>query len=401
MIKRIIGYFVVILISLIIIVKITKVYANENFLNHFAEYFFDKEYYVSQYPEILEQKNDPFDHYVTIGWKDGKNPSSEFNSIFYKNMYLQNNKYNLNPLAHYCSSLMSLKFRFTNPSQLKRVKTLESAKHYLALTAIFRDEAPYLKEWIEFYRAIGVEHFYLYNHLSKDNFEQVLKEYVDSGIVTLVNVMEEASDLYHWNEIQTSAYFSTIQKTKDSVEWLIIVDTDEFLFPLKEKSLAKALKEYDEYPGLSVNWRIFGSSGVKRVPENKLLIEELVMTSENKDFNIKTIIKPRYVERIHSPHFPVFKKGYEKVNEKFEYFSGPFIPSESRQVFRVNHYWSRDLDFFYSRKISRVHVISKELSKAQVEKSIQSMIEVDKRNSSIYDGDILKYVDELRARVFN
>lgn len=31
---------------------------------------------------------------------------------------------------------------------------------YLAVCAIFRDEAPYLAEWIEFHRLVGVEHFY-------------------------------------------------------------------------------------------------------------------------------------------------------------------------------------------------------------------------------------------------
>ena len=39
----------------------------------------------------------------------------------------------------------------------------------LAIAAIFRDEAPYLKEWIEFHRAVGVERFYLFDNLSTDH----------------------------------------------------------------------------------------------------------------------------------------------------------------------------------------------------------------------------------------
>jgi hypothetical protein len=31
----------------------------------------------------------------------------------------------------------------------------------LAITAIFQNEAPYLKEWIEFHLLMGAEHFYL------------------------------------------------------------------------------------------------------------------------------------------------------------------------------------------------------------------------------------------------
>ena len=36
--------------------------------------------------------------------------------------------------------------------------------HYLAICAIYRDEAPYLREWIEFHRLVGVEHFFLYDN---------------------------------------------------------------------------------------------------------------------------------------------------------------------------------------------------------------------------------------------
>lgn len=32
-------------------------------------------------------------------------------------------------------------------------------RYYLAAAAIFQDEAPYLKEWIEYHKLIGVEHF--------------------------------------------------------------------------------------------------------------------------------------------------------------------------------------------------------------------------------------------------
>jgi len=35
---------------------------------------------------------------------------------------------------------------------------------------------------------VGVEHFYLYNHLSKDEYAEVLEPYIKEGIVELYNV---------------------------------------------------------------------------------------------------------------------------------------------------------------------------------------------------------------------
>jgi len=39
---------------------------------------------------------------------------------------------------------------------------------YLSICAIFKDEAPYLPEWIEFHRLVGVERFFLYDNGSGD-----------------------------------------------------------------------------------------------------------------------------------------------------------------------------------------------------------------------------------------
>ena len=401
MIKKITLLILACLSLIVITIKITGIDKSEKHLNYFAKYYFDEQYYVNTYPEVANHKTDPFEHYVTTGWKEGKNPNSEFESTLYSNLYLLYvNKYKLNPLAHYFRSKISLKNPHINILEFKKAQPLENPKYYLALVAIFRDEAPYLKEWIEFYRLLGVEHFYLHNHLSTDNFAEVLKPYIDAGIVDLNNITTETNNLIAWNKIQTKAYFSTISDVKDFVEWLVVVDTDEFLFPIKEKNLAHALKDYDQYAGLSVNWRIFGSSNIDKIPSNKLLIETLIMKGDATDTQVKTIVKPRYVKDVANPHYPKFKKGYAQVTENFEYFNGPFIPKESRQIFRINHYWSRNLDFFYNRKISRVHVVDNKIDKTQAKAKIKSLLNQDKQNSLINDNAILKYTDELRSKLF-
>lgn len=202
MVKKVIIFSALLLLIAMIVIKVARIDRDERFLNFFARYYFDEQYYITNYPDILEQDIDPFEHYVNFGWREGKNPNSEFDSTLYSNLYLlYNKKYELNPLAHYFYNLLSLKDRYINTKQLKKAKILKDPKYYLALTAIFRDEAPYLKEWIEFYRTIGVEHFYLHNHLSQDNFAEVLKPYIDDGIVTLSNVIEEPKDNIHWNKI--------------------------------------------------------------------------------------------------------------------------------------------------------------------------------------------------------
>ena len=52
-------------------------------------------------------------------------------------------------------------------------------KPYLSIAAIYRDEGPYLREWIEFHRLVGVERFFLYNNRSTDDHLEVLAPYID------------------------------------------------------------------------------------------------------------------------------------------------------------------------------------------------------------------------------
>ncbi len=61
-----------------------------------------------------------------------------------------------------------------------------NSQDYLAVAAIFRNEAPYLAEWIEFHRLVGVEKFYLFNNLSADEYLTVLQPYIDDDIVELI-----------------------------------------------------------------------------------------------------------------------------------------------------------------------------------------------------------------------
>ena len=65
----------------------------------------------------------------------------------------------------------------------------------LSACAVIKNEAKYIKEWIEFHRIVGVEHFYLYNNGSTDRIYKVLRPYIRQGIVTLVEWPERIKNV--------------------------------------------------------------------------------------------------------------------------------------------------------------------------------------------------------------
>ena len=60
---------------------------------------FDEEYYKKSYPNLNQL--DSLTHYLTIGWKEGKNPSAEFDNDYYLEQYEDVKEMGMNPLVHY------------------------------------------------------------------------------------------------------------------------------------------------------------------------------------------------------------------------------------------------------------------------------------------------------------
>ena len=239
-------------------------------------------------------------------------------------------------------------------------------QYQLAIGAIFRDEAPYLKEWIEFHKLVGVQHFYLYNNCSTDEYESVLSPYIHSGEVELIQWPYTSSSWENWlYEVQAGAYRDSISLAKGKAKWLALIDIDEFLTPMSSNNVPDILKEYEVFGGVGFNWKIFGHSGLLDLEPNKLLIESLVMTAVHDrptHLGIKSIVRPEYVKDCKHPHYVSYIDSFYHVNSNKE----PYIDStgSTNNVYYdrlvINHYWSRTGNYLY-KKLQRWRVLAPQI----------------------------------------
>jgi hypothetical protein len=287
-----------------------------------------------------------------------------------------------------------------NISFSKKIELLQNPKYYLAIITIFQNEAPFLQEWIEFHKLLGVEHFYLYNHLSQDNYQAILDPYLKDGTVELWNLLYQPKNSDEWNGYQWAVYLEATKKLKQETEWLIIIDSDEFLYPVVKNDLKQILRNYDDYASISINWRIFGSSNIKQIQKNELMIEKLVMQDGTPDLHVKSIVKPRYVETFNNQHFAVLQPGYKQITENFQPMNGPFSLSPSRNILAINHYKYRDWQFFNTTKLSRLHMLDSQLNEEEKNNRIKNLIEDNHKASSKYDNSILRFAPLLRLKLF-
>jgi len=183
---------------------------------------------------------------------------------------------------------------------------------HLAAGAIFRDEAPYLAEWIAFHRLVGVEHFVLYDNQSADRPEAVLEPFVAEGVVTLV-----PWPVPFFQKAASRAYADCLERMRGRARWLTCLDIDEFLFAPRHRTLIPALREYEDAPGVVVRWQVYGSSGRERASGEPVIARFVrrAPTSWVRNRRTKSIVDPARALRPVGAHHFEYRDGEWAVDE--------------------------------------------------------------------------------------
>lgn len=120
--------------------------------------------------------------------------------------------------------------------------------HYLSLIAQFKNESINMAEFLDHYIWQGVEHFYLIDNGSTDDYKPILENYKDK--ITLYELPKR------WAQVENSnIVFNDI---KDKTFWFGLCDFDEFMFGTKQKVI-DVLKTKENYSRVICPWLLFGT----------------------------------------------------------------------------------------------------------------------------------------------
>ncbi len=250
-----------------------------------------------------------------------------------------------------------------------QVNFLYAHDHKISICAIFRNEASFLKEWIEYHKIVGVEHFYLYNNRSEDHYQEVLEPYLKAEEVTLIDWPYSYTGLEQWYRIQAKSYMHCANRALGKTEWLAFIDLDEFIVPVEEESLKDLLDSYRSYGGLKVNWVLFGTSNLKTLDPSTPMISQLLMRAPYdlpRNKLIKTIARPECLKinpklvcsekfkkkryKCWTDHAPIFHKKTPPVNEDFKPELRRLTTKHRCKRIRINHYWMRSEEWFLKKQ---------------------------------------------------
>lgn len=172
------------------------------------------------------------------------------------------------------------------PNQLGRWRAPTRAHMKpFAICTIFKNEAPFLLEWIAYHHAIGFDQFVLYDNDSTDGGADVICSSWAAEVATVLQWPRRPGQL--------AAYRHFIYNFSPAFEWVAFIDVDEFLLPLHHTGIRDLLCSWQGFSGVLVHWRSFGPSGFMEPPAG-LMIENYDLRSPDTmpvNHHVKSIVR--------------------------------------------------------------------------------------------------------------
>lgn len=187
----------------------------------------------------------------------------------------------------YIERLMTIFFKhnFKNILRLPILKTEERSDNYkkkvkkIAVCAIAKGENRYIREWVEYYKKLGVDDIYIYdnNNTYGEHFEDAIGDYIKEGWVKILPCFRG-----NYKFVQYDAYNIFFNRYKRKYEWIAFLDIDEFVTLKKDKTLPHYLnrKVFKDKHQILLNWICYGDNE-KLYYENKEVVKRFPNPIEN------------------------------------------------------------------------------------------------------------------------
>ena len=190
-------------------------------------------------------------------------------------------------------------------------KINNKSKTKVCLCCIGKKENLYIADFINHYQKLGYNHIYLYdnNNIDEERFEEVIKDKIDSGFVTVMNYRGYRG---RKDDAQMDAYYDCYHRYNSECNWISFFDIDEYLFLMPINGTKIRIQQYLDQPKfdhcetIKINWKSYSDSELLYY-ENKSVLERFTKLSKfGYEFgNVKSTIRTNithFMRRTYSPH---------------------------------------------------------------------------------------------------
>jgi len=240
----------------------------------------------------------------------------------------------------------------------------------IAVCTIGKNENLYIKEWVDYYKNLGINKIFIYdnNDVDGERFEDVINDYIETGfakiydtrgkIVSTKNHLEQLNGMTLQGQVYRDCYY----KNYKNFNWIFFFDIDEFLcIDFKYNNIFEFLNDYNDYDGIKIQWRMYGDNG-KLHYENKPVIERF-KNKKNMNFRnvVKTILKCKTYDfdLLFNAHGPLNKELFivNLIRKRISHFyldnsTSNNKPYKNLPVY-LDHFYSKSTEEYIKRKYNK------------------------------------------------
>lgn len=216
----------------------------------------------------------------------------------------------------------------------------------VGIQTVMRDTyQPYLIEWLNYHKSIGVDYFFLYDNESIVSLIEAVENIPFKKDIFIHPISGLPSPTIDIQKISYLKFLSDIQSNfLPHCDRVAFIDEDEFII-CENGDIKKTLEDYAEFSGIGISWRIFGSSGLSSQTSDSQMKKFTRYTNSTyrANVNIKSIVNPYLVKDTLNPHIFSYTKGFCVDIDKNP-IEGSFIMSPIYKKLWINHYFTRSLE---------------------------------------------------------
>ena len=172
----------------------------------------------------------------------------------------------------------------------------------------FRDDGPYLVEWVAHHLAAGMDHILVLSHDCTDGSDTLLEALQTSGRVTHLPFTPKGRKSVQWQALKLAGDHPLVA----GADWVMVFDCDEFLsLDPACGDLAGLIEQMEGQGGtadaVAIPWRLFGSDG--HVGYDPALTPERFRRAAPRDLQFpiahlfKSLVRPKAFQKlgVHRP----------------------------------------------------------------------------------------------------
>ena len=224
--------------------------------------------------------------------------------------------------------------------------------------AIFRNEAPYVTEWVAHHRLMGFRDIFIADNDSDDGTWELLQALEKLGYLKCFRFPNPPG-----KRPQMPAYAEVMHRFGKDVDWMAFIDADEFVWPTNgERTAIPSLAGVAARPDVGaivLNWALYGSSWHTNHAAG--LVTERFQRCASRTMGInqhyKTVLRTAaWSGAFPNPHLPRLDAGWRVLHAN----GAPVVPHARHPVgvsseivwdiLRLNHYAVKSRQEFEERK---------------------------------------------------